>query len=192
MFENVRADIAVGTEWHRMPRLEQLIGERAGRCACVLYTSSVQVVLIYRLQAWLHRRHVPVLPELCQQMTMLLASVQVGNNMRVGPGLLIAHGNVIIDGYGSIGTNCQVSPFVTIGLDTGGPDARFDAPNIGDGVFIGTGAKILGPVTIGDNARIGANAVVMSDVPADSTAVGIPARVIPHDGRGARGESERR
>lgn len=178
MFDNVRADIAVGTEWHRMPRLERIIGERAGRFASVLVTSSIQVVVIYRLQAWSHRRHVPLLPELCQQLTMMLASVQIGNNMEIGPGLLIAHGNVIIDGYGSIGAGCQVSPFVTIGLDTGGADAGFQAPRIGDDVFIGTGAKILGPVTIGANARIGANAVVMSDVPPDSTAVGIPARVI--------------
>jgi len=180
MFENVRADIAAGSDWHRMPHLDRIIGKRAGRCASVLVTSSIQVVLIYRLQAWLHRLHVPVLPEVCQQLTMVLASVQVGNNITIGPGLLIAHGNVIIDGFGSIGAHCQVSPFVTIGLDTGGVDAGFDAPNIGERVFIGTGAKILGPVTIGDDARIGANAVVMSDVPAGSTAVGIPARIISH------------
>lgn len=178
MFENVRTDIAVGTEWHRMPRLERLIGERAGRCVAVFVTSSIQVVLIYRLQAWLHGMHVPLLPEICQQLTMILASVQIGNNMDIGPGLLVAHGNVIIDGFGSIGAGCQVSPFVTIGLDTGGADAGFEAPRIGDDVFIGTGAKVLGPVTVGDNARIGANAVVMSDVPAGSTAVGIPARII--------------
>lgn len=181
MFDNVRADIAAGTEWHRMPRLERIIGERAGRCAAVLVTSSIQVVLIYRLQAWSHRAHVPLLPELCQQLTMIVASVQIGNNMDIGPGLLIAHGNVIIDGYGSIGAGCQVSPFVTIGLDTGGADGGFDAPRIGDNVFIGTGAKVLGPVTVGNNARIGANAVVMSDVPDDCTAVGIPARLISQE-----------
>lgn len=191
MFENVRADIAVGTDWHRLPRLERLAGEHIERCVAAILAGSIHVVLIYRLQAWLHRHHVPVLPDLCQQLTMMLSAVQIGDNVTIGPGLLIAHGNVIIDGFGSIGARCQVSPFVTIGLDTGGPDPRFAAPTIGDGVFIGTGAKLLGGITIGDNARIGANAVVMCDVPANSTAVGIPARIIPHDAGTGRAVSER-
>jgi serine O-acetyltransferase len=181
MFENVRADIAAGAQWHRMPRLERIAGERLGRFGPALLTGSIQCVLIYRLQAWLYGHHIPVLPELCQRLTMLLSAVQIGDHVTIGPGLLLAHGNVIIDGYGSIGAYCQVSPFVTIGLDTGGPDAAFAAPVIGDNVFIGTGAKVLGGVSIGDNARIGANAVVMCDVPANSTAVGIPARIIRHD-----------
>jgi serine O-acetyltransferase len=111
---------------------------------------------------------------------MLMAAVEIGAPVSIGPGLLIAHGNVIIDGEVTIGSGCQLSPFVTIGLDTGGPDPRFCGPTIGDNVFLGTGAKVLGPVTIGDDARIGANAVVMCDVPANSTAVGIPARIVPH------------
>ena len=102
-------------------------------------------------------------------------------NTEIGPGLLMNHGNVIIDGATKIGPRCSIAPFVTIGLNTGGPDPSLVGPTIGQFVFIGTGAKILGPITIGDGARIGANAVVMTDVPASSTAVGVPARIIPHE-----------
>lgn len=112
---------------------------------------------------------------------MLLAGVSIGDFVIIGPGLLLNHGHVIIDGTTAIGPLCNIAPFVTIGLDTGGPGPSLAGPTIGRNVFIGTGAKILGSLTIGDNARIGANAVVMGDVPTNSTAVGVPARVIPHE-----------
>lgn len=92
----------------------------------------------------------------------------------IGPGLFISHGQGTILSAESIGANCQVHQGVTVGWDYRG-DRR---PIIGDDVFIGAGAKILGPVTVGDKAMIGANAVVVCDVPAGATAVGIPARVI--------------
>ncbi|MBE7519120.1 MAG: hypothetical protein HS107_07715 [Thermoflexaceae bacterium] len=94
----------------------------------------------------------------------------------------MAHGNVVIDGHVRIGPLCTISPFVTVGLDTGGPDSSIAGPTIGRNVFIGTGAKLLGPIRVGDNARIGANAVVLTDVPDNCTAVGVPARVLEHDG----------
>ena len=138
-------------------------------------------MLIYRAQAWLKAHHVPLLPALCRQLTMTLAGVSVGDRVSIGPGLLINHGHVVIDGLVSIGPECSIAPFVTIGLNTGGPDASLIGPTIGKFVFIGTGAKVLGPITIGDNARIGANAVVLSDVPPAHTAVGAPARTIEHE-----------
>ncbi|MCL4230038.1 MAG: hypothetical protein HUU14_07530 [Dehalococcoidia bacterium] len=113
---------------------------------------------------------------------MLAAAVSIGDYANIGPGLLMAHGNVVIDGHVRIGPLCSISPFVTVGLNTGGPDPSLTGPTIGRNVFIGTGAKVLGPITIGDNARIGANAVVMTDIPANCTAVGVPARVLEHDG----------
>ena len=111
---------------------------------------------------------------------MILAGVSIGDRVSIGPGLLMNHGHVVIDGATTIGPLCSIAPHVTLGLNTGGPDVSFEGPKIGKFVFIGTGAKILGNVTIGENARIGANAVVLSDVPANSTAVGVPARVIAH------------
>ena len=78
-----------------------------------------------------------------------------------------------------IGRDCVFSPGVTIGL-SGRRRNVFDVrgPTIGDRVFIGTGAKVLGPITIGDDVRIGANSVVIDDVPAGATVVGTPARVV--------------
>lgn len=182
MFENVKQDIDLGVQWHSVPGVRRRFGERAERVTAIFLSAELQVVLIYRFQAWARDHHIPLVPNLCRRLTMALASVSIGDSVKIGPGLLLNHGQVIIDGTTIIGALCNVAPFVTIGLNTGGPDASLMGPGIGRNVFIGTGAKILGPVTIGHNARIGANAVVMSDVPENCTAVGIPARIIPHDG----------
>jgi serine O-acetyltransferase len=181
MFENVREDIRQAVTWHAVPGVRRLFGPRAETIASILLSAEAQVVLVYRLQAWLRKQRVPLLPLLCRRLTMLLAGVSIGDRVEIGPGLLINHGHVVIDGTTRIGPYCSIAPFVTIGLNTGGPDASYDGPTIGRFVFIGTGAKILGPVTVGDNARIGANAVVLSDVPPNATAVGVPARVVEHE-----------
>lgn len=91
----------------------------------------------------------------------------------IGPGLFVSHGQGTVLSAERIGANLQVHQGVTVGWDYRGDRL----PVIGDDVFIGAGAKILGPVTVGDGARIGANAVVVCDVPPGATAVGIPARV---------------
>lgn len=91
----------------------------------------------------------------------------------IGPGLFLSHGQGTILSAERIGANLQVHQGVTVGWDYKG-DRR---PIIGDDVFIGAGAKVLGAITVGDGARIGANAVVVCDVPPGATAVGIPARI---------------
>jgi len=181
MFETAREDLRLGVEWHAVPGVRRRLGKRAEVIAVLCLSAELQVVLIYRFQAWARRTGIPLLPGLCRRLTMLLAGVSIGDKVAIGPGLLLNHGHVIIDGETTIGPLCSVAPFVTIGLNTGGPDVSFDGPHIGSFVFIGTGAKILGRVCIGNNARIGANAVVLSDVPANSTAVGVPARIVPHE-----------
>ena len=94
-------------------------------------------------------------------------------NSRIGGGLLIPHPNGIVVYPGAeIGPNCLLFQQVTIGYADGG------VPKLGGHVDVGAGAKLIGPITIGDHARIGANAVVMIDVPAGATAVGIPARIV--------------
>ena len=92
----------------------------------------------------------------------------------IGPGLFIQHGFATIVAARRVGANCWINQQVTIGFD--GPGER---PVLGDGVSVHAGAKVLGGVTIGDGARIGANAVVIADVPAGYTAVGVPARLLP-------------
>ena len=85
-------------------------------------------------------------------------------------------GGIIVSGFAKFGDNCRIRNGVTIGLRR--IDEQF-APVIGNNVDIGAGAKLLGPITIGDNVIIGANAVVLCDVPANSIAVGVPATIKP-------------
>lgn len=92
---------------------------------------------------------------------------------KVGPGLFVSHGQGTVLAAQRIGANCHVHQGVTVGWDYRGERS----PIIGDNVFIGAGAKVLGAVTVGDGARIGANSVVTIDVPAGATAVGVPATV---------------
>ena len=95
-------------------------------------------------------------------------------NVAIGGGLLLPHPNgIVIHNTAVIGPNCLIFHQVTLGTNGGG------APVIGGHVDIGAGAKIVGSITIGDHARIGMNAVVMIDVPAGATAVGVPARILP-------------
>ena len=181
MFENVREDIRLGVDWHSLPAIRRVAGRRGEVAAVLVLSPELQVVMIYRLQAWLRRHGVPILPNLLRRLTMVLAGVSIGDRVIIGPGLLLNHGHVVIDGETSIGRECSLGPFVTIGLNTGGPDVAFEGPILEQFVFVGTGAKILGRVRIGYNARIGANAVVITDVPDNSTAVGVPARIVPHE-----------
>ena len=151
------------------------------RLAKVLFGMPTLSVALYRLREDLLRQEWPLLPYLCEALARAFWHVAIGRKVTFGPRLLIPHGHVIIDGKVSIGADVVINPWVTIGL-SGSRRWGFDArgPIIGDKVYIGTGAKVLGPITVGDGARIGANAVVMDDVPAGATVVGAPARVV-HD-----------
>jgi serine O-acetyltransferase len=94
-----------------------------------------------------------------------------------GPGLSIAHhGSVTVNGNAVVGRNCRIDAQTTIG------DVRGRAPVIGDNVYVGSGARVLGGVVVGDEAAIGANAVVVEDVPAGVTVGGVPAQVISEGG----------
>lgn len=96
-------------------------------------------------------------------------------NSRIAGGLLLPHPNgVVVHPASDIGPNCLLFQQVTLGSRAG------RAPRLGGNVVVGAGAKLLGDIRIGDHARIGANAVVLEDVPAGATSVGIPARVVSH------------
>lgn len=126
----------------------------------------------YRCKAALQKAGVPVLPRLLHRAAMALAQVAIGDPVVVQPGLYLLHGQVVIDGFTRIGPGARIAPFVTIGLQAG----SFDGPTIGSNVSIGTGAKVLGRVHVGNGAVVGANAVVVRDVEARTTVVGVPAR----------------
>jgi serine O-acetyltransferase len=106
----------------------------------------------------------------------ITTGVSLPAHANIGPGFYIGHfGNIIVHPDTIMGERCSISQGVTIGVLGGG---RPGVPRLGNDVYVGAGAKILGAVTIGDGAIIGANAVVLEDVPAGTTAVGVPARII--------------
>ena len=160
------------------PKLENWKA-RSARWLTIAFAESWLAIWLYRAKLRLRHAKVPLLPGALDVVARTLFRVQIGNNVRIGSGLMITHGHVVIDGRTIIGRNCQINPWVTIGLSNSKKlGFSLDGPTIGDDVFIGTGVKIIGPVTIGDGARIGANAVVVHDVPAGATVVGIPARIV--------------
>lgn len=115
---------------------------------------------------------IPVLPMILRRIAIVIAQVHVGAPVILGPGVVLPHGQVVIDGLSEVGAGSIIRPFVTIGLAEG----NVVGPTIGPRAVIGTGAKIFGPVTIGRDVRIGANAVVIDDVADNETVVGIPSR----------------
>ena len=110
----------------------------------------------------------------------IITQSDIGLEARLGSRLMLPHPNgVVIHEDASIGDDCMIMQQVTVGMIGDG-----EVPTIGNQVYIGAGAKIIGKLVIGDGARIGANAVVLSDVPPNCTAVGIPARIIEQSAAG--------
>ncbi len=181
----IELDLETYDAWFPGVSAARPTGIRAG--LAVFRTEMFGANLLFRLQTYLHGAGHSTLATLLTRMSRILFDVMIGRNVRIGGGLYIAHGSVVVEGTVTIGQNASIAPFVTVGL-AGAPGTAFDVrgPQMGDGVVLGTGSKILGPVQIGDRAIIGANAVVVSDVATDHTAVGVPARARPtrHDGGG--------
>ncbi len=131
-------------------------------------------LLCYRIRTALREAGVPLIPALLHRASMVIGQVSIGDPVTIEPGIYVPHGSIVVDGFTSIGSDSVLFPFTTIGLLAG----DFKGPVIGRGVHVGTGAKLLGPITIGNDVRIGANAVVLCDLPSGVTAVGAPARVL--------------
>jgi serine O-acetyltransferase len=143
--------------------------------ARLMWASDAFLALaLYRAKARLQARSVPVLPRLAHRLAMLIAQVSIGDPVLVHPGVYIAHGQVVIDGFVEVHSGAVISPFVTIGLRGG----DVIGPTIGPFAIIGTGARVLGRLRIGARAQVGANAVVVDDVPDSTTVVGVPARPV--------------
>lgn len=130
--------------------------------------------ICYRAKAALQRRGVPVVPRIFHQLAIVFGHVCIGDPVVMAPGVYIPHGQVVVDARTRIATGVTLSPFTTLGRVSG----RTGGPTLGPMVTVGTGAKIIGPISVGRGARIGANAVVVSDVPADAVAIGVPARIV--------------
>ncbi len=140
-----------------------------------MVTDAFGALVCYRAKAALQARGIPFLPRLLHRLAVTQGQIAIGDPVVVAAGVYLPHGQVVIDGMTTVHAGAVLSPFVTIGLRGG----DVVGPVIGPRAYLGTGAKVLGPVQVGEAATVGANAVVVSDVPPGTTARGVPARSKP-------------
>lgn len=137
-------------------------------------TDSFFAQVCYRARVACQGRGIPLLPSLLHHLSVMTGQVNIGETVVMAPGIYLPHGQVVVAGLTRVGPGVVLRPFVTVGLVDGIPFG----PTIGAGTMVGTGAKVVGPVRVGERCQIGANAVVRTDVPDGAVAVGVPAKVV--------------
>jgi serine O-acetyltransferase len=140
----------------------------------MLRTDAFLALSAYRLKTRLQALGIPVLPWIAHRLAMVSAQISIADTALVHPGVFIPSGQVVVYGLVEIHSGATLLPWVTIGPI--GSEVR--GPTIGPYAQIGSGAKVMGEIEVGANARVGTNAVVLEDVPANTTVVGMPARAI--------------
>ncbi|MBR4701349.1 MAG: serine O-acetyltransferase [Oscillospiraceae bacterium] len=148
--------------------------------------SSMEILLLYsgfhatqqhRLAHWLHTHDLKFAARAVSQFTRLTTGIEIHPGARIGKRLVIDHGSgVVIGETVEIGDDCLIYQGATLG--GAGVTCGKRHPTIGNNVMIGSGAKVLGPFKVGDNAKIAANSVVLREVPPDCTVVGIPGHIV--------------
>ena len=148
----------------------------------LLLYSGVHAILAYRVAHKLYLSEHYFAARAVSQWARHKTGIEIHPGATIGKGLFIDHGmGVVIGETTEIGDNCTLYQGVTLGGT--GKDVGKRHPTLGNNVLVGAGAKVLGPFKISDNSKIAANAVVLEEVPENSTAVGIPARVVRRHGR---------
>ena len=148
----------------------------------ILLYNGLHATIDYRIAHWLHRHGCRFLARAISQWSKMWTGIEIHPGAHIGRRLVIDHGTGIVIGEtAEIGDDCLIYHGVTLGGT--GKDHGKRHPTIGNNVLISCGAKVLGPFRVGDNARIASNAVVLSEVPEDATAVGIPAQIVRIAGR---------
>ncbi|MFQ5932429.1 MAG: serine O-acetyltransferase [Nitrospiraceae bacterium] len=151
------------------------------RLEVILTYSGFHALLAYRLAHWLWTHRIPFLPRAVSQVARWLTGIEIHPAAKIGFGFFIDHGMGVV-----IGETAEVGDHVTLfqGVTLGGTGKERGKrhPTLGNHVVVGAGAKILGAIRIGDNVKIGANSVLLKSVPANSTVIGVPARIIKMEG----------
>ena len=172
MFKTIKADFAIIRE--RDPAARGLL-------EILLCYPGFQALSLHRISHRLWKYHLPLFPRLLSQITRALTGIEIHPGARIGTGVFIDHGmGVVIGETAEIGNRCLLYQGVTLG-GTGKENGKRH-PTLAENVVIGAGAKVLGAIKVGANTRIGAGSVVVRDVEADSTVVGIPGRVVHQSG----------
>lgn len=147
----------------------------------ILTYAGFHALLAYRITHWLKAHDIPILPRVISQLARWVTGVEIHPSAKIGTGFFIDHGMGVV-----IGETAEIGDYVTLfqGVTLGGTGKERGKrhPTLGNHVVVGAGAKILGGITIGDNVKIGANSVVLKNVAANSTVIGVPARVIKTQG----------
>ena len=168
MFDTVKEDIKVVFE--RDP---------AARTAIETLTAcpGLHAILLHRLNHWLWKKKLYLLARISAHLARFLTGIEIHPGATIGQRFFIDHGmGIVIGETAEVGNNCSIYHGVTLGGTTWNKGKRH--PTLEDDVVIGAGAKILGPITIGKGSHIGSNAVVVKNVPEESTVVGIPGHVV--------------
>lgn len=183
MFDNVREDI---------DRCRFTCGDEMWWVASVIASTEFEglwAILDYRARRWVHTSvRIPVVRQLLMLLGLFsrlavqtITGIRLSTYAEIGKGLYISHfGGIIVGPNRKLGDHCNVGHDVTIGR--AGRGEKFGFPTIGSRVYVATGARVIGPVTIGDDVAVGANAVVTKDVPDRAVAVGVPAKVVSYKG----------
>lgn len=166
MFKNIREDIRY--------KAEDYYGSATfGTILKTLVTEGTIPVLVFRAANFFFTCRLFPIGWFLKVFNEIIFGLVIGPKASIGPGFSIAHASgIVIHRHARIGSHFRIQHQVTIG------QRNHKVPVIGNNVFCGCGAKVLGAITIGDNVKIGANAVVVHDVPSDCTVVGIPAKVV--------------
>lgn len=143
----------------------------------ILLYPGFHALLFYRLTHFLNKLNLKFIARLISQFARFLTGIEIHPRAKIGKRLFIDHGmGIVIGETTTIGDNCTIYHGVTLGGT--GKDKYKRHPDLGDNVIVGCGAKVLGPIKIGNNVKIGANAVVIKEVPDNSTVVGVPGKII--------------
>lgn len=168
MFETIKEDIRVVFERDPAAR---------GTLETLLACPGLHAILCHRINHWLWKKQLYLLGRIGSHIARFLTGVEIHPGATIGRRFFVDHGmGIVIGETAEVGNDCSIYHGVTLGGTTWQKGKRH--PTLEDGVIIGAGAKVLGPITLGKNSRVGSNAVVVKDVPAGATVVGIPGRVI--------------
>ncbi|KAK2957094.1 serine acetyltransferase [Blattamonas nauphoetae] len=145
----------------------------------LLCMPGLHAILIHRFAHFCWKLRIPYIPRIVAYLNRFLTNIDIHPGAHLGKGLIIDHGSgVVIGETVVIGDHCLIYQGVTLGGTGKGGKGQKRHPTLLDNVIVGNGAKVLGPITIGNNVRVGAGSVVLKEVPDDSTVVGIPGRVV--------------
>ena len=172
MLDRLRADIRAVKERDPAAR---------GTLEVLLLYSGLHAIMLHRPAYWLYHHKHFFFARWISQYAKFRTGVEIHPGAKIGTGVFIDHGcGIVIGETAEVGDGCTLYQGVTLGGT--GKDTGKRHPTLGKNVTVGSGAKVLGPFTIGDNSKIAAGAVVLKEIPPNATAVGVPAQVVKLDG----------